>query len=157
MMSCCSRQWWIWYYLSHGSFLQTSMMEQLWHLILMMTTETIKDREEFTNRQIIVSSNIWRPPMQQIITQWWTSKIWIWRKPHFKLLTRSVCSGWWFENGITNGADWYPLNGGMQDFNYLFSNDMEITLELSCCKYPRKWDLCLDEIESLIFVVLGII
>jgi hypothetical protein len=42
-----------------------------------------------------------------------------------------------FERGITNGANWYPLNGGMEDFNYIYGDCVEITIELTCCKYPK--------------------
>ena len=33
-----------------------------------------------------------------------------------------------FTNGITNGAEWYILEGGMQDYNYVYGGCMELTL-----------------------------
>lgn len=38
-------------------------------------------------------------------------------------------------------AEWYPLIGGMQDVNYWRYGCMEITLEVSCCKYPPANEL----------------
>ncbi|KAB7501996.1 Carboxypeptidase M, partial [Armadillidium nasatum] len=46
-----------------------------------------------------------------------------------------------FKNGTTNGAAWYPLTGGMQDYNYVWQGCMDITIEISCCKYPPSEEL----------------
>ncbi|XP_031496774.1 carboxypeptidase SOL1 isoform X2 [Nymphaea colorata] len=46
-----------------------------------------------------------------------------------------------FEEGITNGAAWYPIYGGMQDWNYIHGGCFELTLEISDVKWPRAEEL----------------
>ncbi len=41
-----------------------------------------------------------------------------------------------FTNGITNGFDWYEVNGGMQDWSIYYHRDMQVTVELSNAKWP---------------------
>ena len=49
-----------------------------------------------------------------------------------------------FENGITNGYDWYPIHGGRQDFMTFFHGGREVTVELSRTKL-----LPADELNDL--------
>ena len=41
-----------------------------------------------------------------------------------------------WDNGITNGADWYAINGGMQDWEYVWHGDLEVLVEVSNTKWP---------------------
>jgi hypothetical protein len=50
------------------------------------------------------------------------------------------------ENGISNGWDWYEINGGRQDFMTFFHGGREVTIELSETKLLPPEDL--DELWS---------
>ncbi|BFZ18647.1 hypothetical protein BsWGS_21686 [Bradybaena similaris] len=64
-----------------------------------------------------------------------------------------------FKDGITNGADWYPVFGGMQDYLYKNGSGYEILIEVSCCKYPEAsllkefWESNKDALINLMFAV----
>lgn len=58
-----------------------------------------------------------------------------------------------FPDGITNGADWYSVTGGMQDWSYLHGGTYEITIEVGCFKFPKPEELSslwMDNREALI-------
>ncbi|GAB4823357.1 hypothetical protein N2152v2_010403 [Parachlorella kessleri] len=60
-----------------------------------------------------------------------------------------------FENGITNGAAWYGIYGGMQDWDYVAAGDFDVTLELSKNKTPSNlYQLWEDNRQSLLDYVL---
>ncbi|XP_070385980.1 carboxypeptidase M-like isoform X2 [Dermacentor albipictus] len=46
-----------------------------------------------------------------------------------------------FENGTTNGAAMYAFQGSMADYNYIHEGCLDVTLELSCCKFPNSSEL----------------
>ncbi|MBP7149088.1 MAG: proprotein convertase P-domain-containing protein [Acidobacteria bacterium] len=57
-----------------------------------------------------------------------------------------------FFNGVANGADWYVIRGGMQDWNYAWRGTWDITMEIgtkwpSASELPSYWD---DNIESML-------
>ena len=73
----------------------------------------------------------------------------------------------YLNNGITNGNDWYEVNGGRQDYMNYFRYCRELTLELSDDKtpnpndLPQLWDAnypsLLNYLEQSLFGVSGIV
>jgi len=51
------------------------------------------------------------------------------------------------ENGFANGALWHnkkgtgAFEGSLKDFSYMFGSNLELSLELTCCKYPQSFFL----------------
>ncbi|MDD2228566.1 MAG: M14 family zinc carboxypeptidase [Candidatus Cloacimonetes bacterium] len=70
-------------------------------------------------------------------------------------------------SGITNGADWYVINGGRQDWVNLFNHGREVTIELSSTKMPDastmpdywnyNYDAMLSYIEQAHYGIHGIV
>ncbi|XP_040355080.1 carboxypeptidase M [Ixodes scapularis] len=68
-------------------------------------------------------------------------------------MRRFSCERQQYQDGIVNGAKWYPFKGSMPDYTYIQGGCMEVTLELSCCKYPLAYQLrrfWLDNVKSLL-------
>ena len=75
------------------------------------------------------------------------------------MFRKCLCHCDTFSAGISNGAEWYLVDDGMQDFNYLFTNCLELTAELSCWKRPPahhlqvEWENNLDSMLAIIETV----
>ncbi|UCF66549.1 MAG: proprotein convertase P-domain-containing protein [Acidobacteriota bacterium] len=58
-----------------------------------------------------------------------------------------------YDGGICNGADWYTIHGGIQDWSYVWHGGPLVTLEISNTKWPAPstlpgfWD---DNLESML-------
>ncbi len=72
-----------------------------------------------------------------------------------------------FYHGITNGAAWYAIEGGMQDWDYRYMGGNEVTIELSVTKspaytqMPTYWnnnrDAMLSYFETALIGVRGLV
>lgn len=91
--------------------------------------------DENNSNQIKGSPNL--SPDQDVFSL--LAKTYSYAHPRMHLLQKH-CTGSneTFVDGITNGAAWYSVPGGMQDYNYVFASCMEITIEMGCYKYPPK-------------------
>lgn len=72
-----------------------------------------------------------------------------------------------FDNGITNGADWYIVHGGRQDYYTYFAYGREITIELSIQKLlnasllPAHWEYnkrsLISFMEQALYGIRGVV
>lgn len=65
-----------------------------------------------------------------------------------------------FPEGITNGAAWYSVTGGMQDWSYIKGGALELTLEVGCYKFPKEEDIpkyWMENREALLYYMEQVI
>ncbi len=82
-------------------------------------------------------------------------------------LNPAMDSSPYFPGGITNGYDWYEVNGSMQDWHYHISNSPHLTIELNNVKWPddtalpRIWgenyEAMLHQIELALTGIHGVV
>ena len=61
------------------------------------------------------------------------------------------------KGGLKPDSFHFLPTGGMQDYNYIYAGVPEVTLELSCCKYPQEAELegfWEENIDSLLLYLL---
>ncbi|KAL0974182.1 hypothetical protein UPYG_G00216720 [Umbra pygmaea] len=51
-------------------------------------------------------------------------------------------------NNIINGANWHTVPGSMNDFSYLHTNCFDVTVELSCDKFPHVSELPMEWVNN---------
>ena len=55
----------------------------------------------------------------------------------YSFYNQDMWNSYRFQFGITNGTAWYPIYGGMQDWNYVWMKCNEVTVEVSNTKWPN--------------------
>lgn len=91
----------------------------------------------------------------------------IWASEQYSQYNSPMWNSPTFFHGITNGADWYAVSGGMQDWGYHYMGCFEVTIELSdnkappASQIPTFWnqnrDSMLAYLESSLKGVRGIV
>jgi hypothetical protein len=62
--------------------------------------------------------------------------LFIWMSEQYSQHNTPMWNSTEFTHGITNGSDWYNLQGGMQDWNYRYMGNNEVCIELNDTKEP---------------------
>lgn len=66
-------------------------------------------------------------------------------------MKQSSCSN--FDNGVSNGAEWYSIKGSMADYHYLVHGALHLTVEVNCVKYPspKELEAIIEEQKEMLF------